>query len=244
VAGSNPVIPRRAQQAAPLHWIAASQAPRNDERERIIMFDSGISVKDLIKDLKSEVDVALEIPDGTYIFWLNSLEQLLYSEVIKEQNKIVITEPPEDIIPIGLIYTPVGESPVRFEDIHAIYADKIQLIKSTAASGVIFPNTYYKLGADIGYNAKVIKKTLVDEIQSVSEMTVVYFARPALKKDTAHGNVSVPYEFIDLVKAKLRGEAYKLCNEDGAAAKWLNDYNVLLESFRQWLELRRAGFGI
>ena len=44
--------------------------------------------------------------------------------------------------------------------------------------------------------------------------------------------------------AELRGEAYKLCNEDAVAAKWLNDYNALLDSFRQWLVLRQPNFGM
>ena len=198
------------------------------------MFDSGIKTEDLIKDLKSEIDVALEIPDETYIFWLSSLEQLLYSEFIKEQNKITVIDPPEDIINIASVYTPAGESPLRFEDIHTVYADNIQLIKSTAASGVIFPNTYYKIGLDIGYNVK----------RAVTEMVIVYFVRPKVKTDGETENVMLPYEFIDLVKAKLRGEAYKFCNEDAVAAKWLNDYNALLENFRQWLELRQAKFGM
>ena len=52
------------------------------------MFDSGISVKDLIEELKTtEVDIALEIPNATYVSWLNSLQQLIYSEIIKEQKK-------------------------------------------------------------------------------------------------------------------------------------------------------------
>ena len=93
------------------------------------------------------------------------------------------------------------------------------MIKSTATSGAIFPNTYYKNGVDVGYNAK----------KPVSEMTIVYFARPAVKTSNQPGNVMVPYEFTDLVRAKLRGEAYKLCNEDAVAAKWLSDYNSVCD---------------
>ena len=55
------------------------------------MFDSGISVKDLVDELKNtEVDIALDIPDKTYAEWLNALQQLLYSEIIKEQRKITL----------------------------------------------------------------------------------------------------------------------------------------------------------
>ena len=54
----------------------------------------------------------------------------------------------------------------------------------------------------------------------------------------------LPPELIDLAKAKLRGEAYKLANEDGLAAKWLNDYNVLLETFKVWIQSKAPAFGI
>lgn len=198
------------------------------------MFDSGISVNSLIQMLKSEVDVAYEVPDGTYIMWINTLEQLLYSEFIHEQNKITVKNPTANTIKITSLSTPANENPVRFEDVYTIYADSVQLIKSTLTSGVIFPNTYYKTGTDIGYNTN-------DE---VAEMIIIYFVRPVMKTEAMSGNVMIPYEFIDLVKAKLRGEAYKLFNEDSVAAKWLNDYNALLESFKNWISLRQSNLGM
>lgn len=200
------------------------------------MFDSGISVKSLIEELKNtEVDIALEIPDKTYAEWLNSLQQLLYTEVIKEQKKVIINPAPVSPFSISLL----NAENARFEDIHAIYADGIQLIKSTVASGVIFPDTFYKDNNDIGYNTK----------KAPTELTIVYIVKPALITTTSHGNVNdtnvmVPVEFIDLVKAKLRGEAYKLANEDNLAAKWLNDYNTLLETFKAWIAEKSSNFGI
>ena len=53
----------------------------------------------------------------------------------------------------------------------------------------------------------------------------------------------LPYEFLDMVKAKLRGEAYKIANENSIAANWLNDYNAILMDFRAWVETKRASFG-
>jgi hypothetical protein len=129
------------------------------------------------------------------------------------------------------------EADIRFEDVHAVYADNVQLIKSTLASGVIFPNSYYKDAVSIGIKLA----ELPDEIK------IVYCVRPALKDAKAltdADTVKVPIEFIDLVAAKLRGEAYKLSNEDGLAAKWLNDYNVLLETFKAWVLDKQPSFGI
>jgi hypothetical protein len=203
------------------------------------MFNSGISVKELIDELISEVDIALVIPNATYVSWLNSLQQTLYTEIIKEQKKITITEPtlsPVDISSLGIVE---GENRPRFDDIYAMYADDVQLIKSTVTSGVIFPNTFYKDNNNIGYHTET----------TPTKLTIVYIVKPALvevdENDEIDGSyVMVPAEFIDLVKAKLRGEAYKLANETELAAMWLNDYNVLLETFKAWIAEKAPKFGM
>ena len=203
------------------------------------MFDSGISVRDLVDELKnSEVDIALDIPNATYVSWLNSLQQLLYTEVVREQRKTTLQETMSNSVSLSLITKGTDEETPIFEDIYAVYADGIQLIKSTLTSGMIFPNTFYKDNNMIGFNIK----------PPVSELTIIHIVRPALVEvigdEIPDVNVRVPIEFIDLVKSKLRGEAYKLANEDGLAAKWLNDYNTHLETFKAWIDGKSANFGI
>ena len=196
------------------------------------MFDSGKSVKELITELKDEVDVAYEIPTSTYLIWLNSIEQLCYSEFIKEQREIIV-ENPTTSVSLANLEISTDEAPIRFEDIYAVYADGVQLMKTTLASGQIFPDTFYKNGDNLGLNLPYMTK----------ELKIIYFVRPKIKTaDT--GNVMMPIEFMDLVKAKMRGEAYKLVNEDSVASKWLNDYNVLLENFKAWCDNRASQFGV
>ena len=216
------------------------------------MFDSGISVKDLVKELKeTEVDIALDIPNKTYVEWLNSLQQLLYTEVIKEQKEYSYPEQASEEIPppmgvgrvvktFDLSTIPIGENESHpiFEDIVAFYSNGIQFIKSTVASGYIFPNTYFKYNNQLGYEGKLSGLT-----------RIIYYVRPALitvdVDDNIDGSkVMLPVEFIDLAKSKLRGEAYKLVNEDGIAGKWLNDYNILLETFKAWISEKTSTFGI
>lgn len=196
------------------------------------MFDSGKAVRELIDELKDEVDIAIEIPDTTYLVWLNTVEQLCYSEIIKEQRettKLYPTTPVE----MSSLETSEDEAPIRFEDILTIYADNIELIKSTVASGNIFTDTYYKVNNSIAFNVEY----------EVRELNVIYHARPK-PKTSVTGNVMLPVEFIELAKAKLRGEAYKLANEDELSLKWLNDYNVLLEHFKVWCESKSSQFGL
>lgn len=200
------------------------------------MFDSGLKAVDLINQIKDEADIALPIPDESYILWLNSLEQLLYTEVIREQGKIELDDASENIIDISTLNVPSGENAIRFEDIHAIYADETQLALSTVASGVIFPDTYYKTGNNIGINLK----------KPSEKLKIIYFVKPELKNadNISSLNVMLPYEFIDLAKAKLRGEAYKMANEGDLAAMWLNDYNILLETFKAWISGKKPEFGL
>ena len=211
------------------------------------MFDSGISAKDLVEELQNEVDIALDIPNATYVQWLNALQQILYTEVIKEQRDTVITEIENDkhFLSLSKLNKNDNENNPIFEDVIAIYVfggtgsglKEKQLIKSTIASGRLFPFTYYKENNDIGYNLEL---SFTPQI-----FIVIHIVKPAMiDKETLEGNVMIPIEFIDLVKAKLRGEAYKLANEDNLAAKWLNDYNVLLETFKVWIAEKSSNFGL
>ena len=200
------------------------------------MFDSGIKASALIEQIENEADIAIPIAKESYVSWLNALEQLLYTELIQEQGKIELDGVNGSVIGIDTLNVPNGENAVRFEDIHAIYADQTQLIESTVASGVIFPDTYYKIGNDIGVNLK----------KEPEKVKIVYFVKPELKTtdNISTKNVMIPVEFIDLAKAKLRGEAYKVANEMELSAMWLNDYNVLLETFKAWLSGKQPEFGM
>lgn len=200
------------------------------------MFDSGIKASVLIEQIKNEADIAIPIAKESYVSWLNALEQLLYTELIQEQGKIELDGVKGSVIGIDTLDVPNGENAVRFEDIHTIYADQTQLTLSTVASGVIFPDTYYKIGNDIGVNLK----------KEPEKVKIVYFVKPELKTtdNISTKNVMIPVEFIDLAKAKLRGEAYKVANEGELAAMWINDYNVLLETFKAWLSGKQPEFGM
>ena len=209
------------------------------------MFNSGIKVKDLIDDVINEADIALDIPYKTWLEWFNSLQRLLYTEIIREQAEKVIASASENVNLTSL--DGITGDTIRFEDIYTVYKGNTQLIKTTLTSGNVFDNCFYK-----AENGNMIFKS-GDE----GSLKIIYFVKPApvtLTEQTVNGvtaevipdsvNVMLPFEFICLVKAKLRGEAYKLANEDILSAKWLNDYNILLENFKKWTADRAPRFGM
>ena len=203
------------------------------------MFDSGVTAQELIKQVQDEADISLDISLDTYVTILNSIEQLLYSEIILEQSELIVLEgiSRNMIIDIESLPAPEDEQPVRYEDIYTVYADTNQLIEAGFASKDIFPNIYYKKGTDL----------ICSMDFDPEQITIVYHVRPKIKQiiaDNVQGNVMIPLEFIDLIKAKMRGEIYKIANEDAIAAKWLSDYNVLLETFKSWCAAKNSQFGM
>ncbi len=207
------------------------------------MFDSGISAAQLIEELKSEIDVAIPIPNSSYVRWLNSLEQLLYSEFIQEQNVIAYDyETGSDrtyyLEDGGRLVDMIGFECERPKacDVFSVYCGDKQLVQTTYEKYHIFPDCYCI------YRDKLI---LVNT-EEPYDVKIYFHSRPKLKTAGNFNdlNVMLPIEFIEIAAAKLRGEAYKLANEDVLAAKWLNDYNILLENFKVWLKSREVNLGI
>lgn len=201
------------------------------------MFHSGIYAAELIEDIKNEVDVALPIENAAYVRWLNNLEQMLYTEIIKEQHEINMECPEDMLVDLSAIEVEYNQSPIRYEDIYAVFADGVQLIHSTQASGNTFENTYFKKTDKLALNC------------NGNNIRAIYYIRPALKGVDKNGNVQsgeimLPIEFIELAATKLRGEAYRIMNENALAANWLNEHNMLLENFKVWIADKKPQFGI
>lgn len=197
------------------------------------MFDSGITARALVERARSEIDIAPIILDTSFVGWMNTVEQLLYTELIRELRKQSITDNASSPVTIARIAPGVGEGVPIYEDIYKVYADGKELIPMTMVGGYVFPtrDCYWKSPEGIEYSL------LNDNTPDVID--VFYFVRPKLKtitdEEICEDNIMLPLEWIDIMLSRLRGEAYKLVNEDGISAKWLNDYNNLIEQFKVWL---------
>ena len=202
------------------------------------MFDSGISVKSFIDDIKSEADIAPDITDAKYISWINALEQVLYSDIILEQRKadIAVSDSEGEYIKKVPIKKVENEADVRFEDIISVFKGDTQLIKTSLLSGGIFDDCWFNNGGALWVNT-----TFKNEDNKI---TVFYHVRPAEKSGADGENIMLPAEFMDLMYSYVRAEAYKYANEDALSAKWQVEYNARLDTFIAWINARRPSFGM
>ena len=206
----------------------------------IVLYDSAVTTANFILGLRDELDIASIIPDSAFIRWLNTVEQTVYTELIREMRSVHLTvdyvdgDTPSfslsDIVPSN------GEDPVIFDDILKVYVDGIELDRVSLISGTTFDN----LGMYYVDGGRVMVKTLVP----ASEVTVIHVVRPA-KKAVENGElpretVKLPAEWLEIAASRLRGEAYKLANDDNLAAKWLNDHNLYPEQFKVWLKKNKV----
>lgn len=199
------------------------------------MYDSGVTMEALAAMLQSEVDIADDISEESIYRWVSSLEQLLYSDVIRCYRAATVTLSEHSFL-LSDIAVRDGERAVTFDDVAKIYVGTTELARCSVIGAYQFESDkplYYEDGD------RVYIRYFSD---APYEATVIYTVRPSTEK-TASSTVCLPYEWLDMVLAKVKGEAYKVAGDDAQAAKWLGDFNAQNESFRLWASERQKRFG-
>lgn len=196
-----------------------------------MIYNSGILASGFVEAISSEADITIEIPESSWYRWLSQVEQLCYTEFIKPLKKVEITIPDNGEIDLSSIAED-DEDDVNFDDIVKIYVDGVELRRGGAVSSVsLFRMPMYWLDGNTVYANRD------------GEAYMIYIVRPAIKTSTSDGEIALPLEWLDMLGAKMRGEAYKVANDDGIAAKWLADYNQQLASFKVWCDNRNKRYG-
>lgn len=202
------------------------------------MYNSGITAKRLFSILREDVDIELSIGDGLCVLWLNAVQQMLYSEIVQEQN-ITVLENGGDAVLYSSLSRGDGEDVPAARDIVAVFADGAEAQRVSGGVGRILHGerpAWYDGGSGLCL-------MLPDRPEIVQ---IAHIVRPALvTEETASVSpVMVPPEFIPMILSRLRGEMYKIANEDGMAAKWLGEYNTELETFKVWAASHGKHYGM
>lgn len=200
------------------------------------MYHSGVTVGELIVEMQKEVDIAEVVPASAYYRWISSLEALLYSDVLLFDRQASLAAV-DGFLDLSLLTVGEGERTVLFDDVRKVYLDGEELTRSGRVGAYQFDeekSIYYP-------DENGIRVSVYGE-GGDETYDVIWRVIPAPKKGDGD-EVMLPVEWIDMVMARLRGEAYKVANDDEQAAKWLGDYNTQLTSFREWAAVRGQRYG-
>lgn len=202
-----------------------------------MLYSSTVTGATLIESIKNELPIVPLPPDDAFVRWLSALEQLAWSEVIRQERRTTgaVTD---GKIPLDGISVPEDEDGVYASDICAVYLGGVQAQHGDAEQGYLFAP---ECAVYRGDGARCLS---VDGAANGEEATLIYLVRPkrrAGRVSEQTAAVALPEEYLELAASRLRGEAYRAANEDELSEKWLADYNGRLEAFTAWCDRRRAG---
>ncbi len=202
------------------------------------MYHSGMTVSNVLDIVAGEVDIVGRIDASSYCRWISSLEGLIYADILSEERVAEVKADQNGVIPLSLLPVGTGERIPIFDDILKVYRCGDELTRVGLAAFCQFGEDkalYYK------NNDGELAVSVYGQGQGDTYL-VLWRAIPTVKQNDGE-EILLPYEWLDLLLAKLRGEAYKIANDDAQAAKWLGDYNTQMESFRLWAAERRKRYG-
>lgn len=204
----------------------------------MLRYDSGITAAELIAQIKDEADISYPIPDASYVRFYNEIMQALYSDIIDDERAASIEPDEYGTADLSDIAVANDCSPVAFGDVVKLYVDDVEMLRVGDIGSMVFERNVYCDAHDgtITYKTPLTPTTVPDSI------TVIYRARPSLSA-AGTDHVCVPYQFLSLVMAYIRGEAYKLANEDALSAKWIGDFNAQLADFKAWCAAKNVRYG-
>ena len=209
------------------------------------MYSCGMKAEDIVSVVEGETNSAPAVTAHAYCAWINMTEQLLYSDIIREQRMCEI--PFKSAVGFDDLSVDIGcEDMPRFEDILHIYGvkdgERVELEHSEPTwvlRGVQADNSYYFNGHEIVING-IYDSLIIVRIARPIPKRVVKTTVNNQSVDKIIGSIALPYEFVEMLICRLRSEKYRLLNEDELCAKWTDKYNYYLENFKQYVGVRSA----
>lgn len=198
------------------------------------LFDGGISVSRFIAQMQEELTGKGDCPQWRFVEWLNIVQQLLYSEVIKYEcsRGISLSERGFEGNSVDYCQFPVpdGIDKIRYSDIFAVKADGSFLVSGREMDSDMLSEIYFDKGGRLSFVTNT----------AANNVTVYFNGRPKVITDCNidKRNIAIPLEFIDLLRCRIRSEFYKYVDEDTLSAKWTAEYNAILEDFKEWCSAR------
>ena len=190
------------------------------------MFSSSCTADGLIDRAISELGYAKAPEREVFYNSLNDCLARLYSEVIVPRRRYPLTAQ-NGCANLKEVALPEHCAPLRTTDIVAAWNGARQLR--------FLPYTVLPLGGK-GYYTLADEHLILGDGEDGENLSVDVILRPE-RFSEENGTECVPFpdEFLSLLLCRMRGDALRLSGEDGEAAKWLGEYNTLLDEFANWL---------
>lgn len=201
------------------------------------MFKSGVAVSDLFEQINNEVDIAIDIDIATMLQSYNGLMVGLYRDIIKEECFKFHTPVQETRYKTVVLETEQYDS----EGVYRVYTEDMFEAEKV--------NPTYAMITDRICWFPLSKKKIALSNFPDGKCGIVYYVTPEIVTynsengtyiNADEGGVPVPIDFIDMVKAKIRGDMYNISNDDDLAAKWYNIYNSRIEDFKIFISENRT----
>ena len=199
------------------------------------MFICNTSAKTLLDETVEELRLYESIPRTTFRRVLNETLGRLYNEVVYEVREADGRSVSGEIALSSLPLTADSGS-VREEDV-------LRVCHDGSALQYLPPRRFALVSGNDG-NFYTVRDGKIILSPSLSDYTmqVSYLHRPRpYSEEDEERMLPMPEEYVSLVRAKLRGEIYKLANEDALSAKWLGEYNTILPAFAAYCSRVRGG---
>ena len=159
------------------------------------MYKSGMTAGALFKILREDVDISLSVDDSLLLLWLDALQQMLYSEIIREQRLTRIVGEGDAVLYTSLSCG-VDESIPEARDIVGVFADNVEAQRVSGGIGRILHGerpSWYDGDSAICMMLPVPAR----------EVQIAHVVRPLAA--TVDSEVCVPPEFLPMVLSRLRG---------------------------------------
>jgi len=198
------------------------------------MYESSMRVSELIDLARASADIAPEIDDDYYLLWLNSLESLIYTGILR-QSVIRECTVYDGVIDLALLQPEAGEAMPRGCDVRSVYLGARELVRVGADVFLAHPekSCFYTLGDKVHLNCPY---------GVGSRARVAVTVRPERKgEDGMSAYVALPDEFLPMALDYLVGCAYALICEDNQAANRFASYNAALDAFTEWVRKNEGG---
>ena len=190
-------------------------------------YRSNIPVSHLIMAVADDIDVFPAIENASYIAWYNDIVQSIYKSIIKPY--IIVKTKAHGTVKLSNVFIPGGVSfPEGAQMYLEINGTRRKLLIVDREQDLIFRDSAY-----IGSDEIKINSNLLD---SSPDLVIELLMPPTVVTADNMSDITVPFpiEYHDMIAAKLKGEAFKMCNQDNTAAKYLNDFNASLEDFKAY----------